>query len=274
MSETNLKTLAYQTMVQELSSMSLEEINAQLKSMGCALRYDQIKEQLVHTYNELSIADMIFDTYDIHPAKYPKEFIDEVVLEIAIRENYGFMHYGILSSQIRDIMEENPAQVEKIKQVAGCYRKLCQTAQKFGIKAIETMQYQVNDGVDLYAYFMSLLDMMMQEGMKQRQMYREIVDLCDKMLKTFPQSHPFLRASMQYEQATAYIKMKSKKGEQIFQTLLKNHLDPCDALLHYALAYLDEDEQRAIRILKKYRNLWDEKSEAFEVIQQLIEEQK
>ena len=250
MSETILKTLAYQTMVQELSSMSLEEINAQLKSMGCALRYDQIKEQLVHTYNELSIADMIFDTYDIHPAKYPKEFIDEVVLEIAIRE------------------------VEKIKQVAGCYRKLCQTTQKFGIKAIETMQYQVNDGVDLYAYFMSLLDMMMQEGMKQRQIYREIVDLCDKMLKTFPQSHPFLRASMQYEQATAYIKMKSKKGEQIFQTLLKNHLDPCDALLHYALAYLDEDEQRAIRILKKYRNLWDEKSEAFEVIQQLIEEQK
>ena len=116
MSETILKKLAYQTMVQELASMSLEEINAQLKSMGCALRYEQIKKQLANTYNELSIADMIFEAYDIQPARYPKEFIDEVVLEIAVRENYGFVHYGILSSQIRDIMEENLANDEKIKQ--------------------------------------------------------------------------------------------------------------------------------------------------------------
>lgn len=274
MSETILETLTYQNMVAKLASMSSEEINAQLQSMGCALRYDQIKAQLADTYNELSIADMIFEAYDIQPAVYPKEFIDEAVLEIAMRENYGFVHYGILSSQIRDIMEGNLADIEKIKQGMISYRKLCQTAQKFSIKALETMQYQVNDGIDLYAYFMNLLDLMMQEGMKQRQMYRDLVDLSEKMLKTFPQSHPFLRASIQYEQATAYIKMKSKKGEQIFQTLLKNHLDPCDALLHYALAYLDDDEKRSIRILKKYRNLWDEKSDAFEVIQQLIEEQK
>lgn len=271
MSETILKTLAYQEMIKELASMSKEEINAQLASMGCALRYDQIKEQLAGTYNELSIADMIFEAYDIQPAKYPKTFIDEVVLEIAIRENYGFVHYGILSSQIRDIMEASPDE-EKIKMIAGCYRKLCHTAQKFSIKALETMQYQVNDGVDLYAYFMNLLDIMMQKGINKRQIYRDIVELCDKMLKTFSQSHPFLRASIQYEQATAYIKMKSKKGEQIFQTLLKNHLDPCDALLHYALAYVDDDEQRALRILKKYRNLWDEKSDAYEVIQQMIQD--
>lgn len=272
MPETILKSLAYQNMVQELNHMTIEEINTQLTDMGSTLLYEDIKERLFHTYNELAVADHIFDTCQIQAKKYPKDFIDEAVLEIAIRENYGFTHYGIISSQIRDIMEKNIVNSEKIECCCQSYRKLCQCAQKFDISAMETMQYQVNDGVDLYMHLMDLLDLMLQEARCDKQMYRKIIELCEKLLKTFSNSHPFLRASIQYEQATAYIGIKSKKGEQIFQQLLKTHSDPCDVVLHYALAYLDDQEKRACNILLKYKNLWDEKSDAYCVIQQILKE--
>lgn len=272
MPETILTSLAYQHMVQELNHMPKEEINIQLKDMGSTLLYEDIKERLFHTYNELAIADHIFDTSQIQEKKYPKDFIDEAVLEIAMRENYGFTHYGIISSQIRDIMKKNILNSEKIECCCKSYRKLCQCAQKFNINAMETMQYQVNDGIDLYMYLMDLLDLMMQEARVDKQMYRKIIDLCEKLLKTFSNSHPFLRASIQYEQAAAYIGIKSKKGEQMFQQLLKTHSDPSDVVLHYALAYLDNQEKRARSILLKYKNLWDEKSDAYDVIQHILEE--
>ena len=272
MPQTLEETIAYQNMIHDLNQMSKEDIDQQLLQMGCAMKYEDIQEQLKHTYNELSIADRIFETCDIREVKYPKSWIDEVVLEIAMRENYGFLHYGILSSKIRDIMNKNIAAKEKMDEGIECYQKLCQTAKRFGITAMETMQYQVNDGVDLYACLMDLLDFGMQEAEHQPREYRRICDFCEKLLKTFSHSHPLLRASIQYEQATAYIKLKSKKGEQIFQKLLNTHSDPCDVVLHYALAYLDQDEARAARILQKYKKLWDPQSDAYAVIQQILKE--
>lgn len=272
MSDTITTSLVFERMIQELHQMNKEEISNQLAEMGCKLRYEDIQERLAHTYNELAVADHIFDTYEIQETKYPRAFIDEVVLEISMRENYGFTHYGIISTEIRDIMEKNIVNSEKIEGSCRCYRKLCQCAQNFHITAMETMQYQVNDGIDLYVHLMNLLDLMMQEAQKDKQQYRLIIDLCEKLLKTFTHSHPFLRASIQYEQAAAYIGMKSKKGEQMFQQLLRTHSDPCDVVLHYALAYLDDQPKRARSILLKYKNLWDKKSDAYDVIQQILED--
>lgn len=264
--------MKYQTMIHDLNRMSKQEINQELVTMGCKMSYDEIKESLAHTYNELAISDQIFKQDSIKEGRYPVSFIDEAVLEIAIRENFGFLHYGILSNQIRDIMEPSISNSEKIKLGVSCFKKLCQTAEKFDISALETIDYQVHDDLDLYASLMTFLDLMMQEAEKDKQLYRTIVDLCERLLKTFSKSYPLLRISIQYEQATAYVRMKSKKGEQLFLHLLKVHSDPCDVVLHYALAYLDQDEKRAIRILHKYQNLWNKESEAYEVIMQILKD--
>ncbi len=77
---------------------------------------------------------------------------------------------------------------------------------------------------------------------------------------------------MQYEQGQAYIAMKSKKGEQLYQKLLKTHKDPTEVVLHYALSYLDDDEKKACSILKRYTNKLDPKSESYEEIQALKKE--
>ena len=86
--------------------LSKEEIEKQLHALGCKLGYDEIKEKLNDTYNDLAVSDMIFETQTIDDTNtvYPKGFIDEAVLEIAKREDYSFTHYGIISDRILDIM--------------------------------------------------------------------------------------------------------------------------------------------------------------------------
>jgi len=55
----------------------------------------------------------------------------------------------------------------------------------------------------------------------------------------------------------------------MFQKLLATHSDVTDVVLHYALAYLDDDEKRARRILERYASRLDKESPAYEEIQEL-----
>ena len=66
-----------------------------------------------------------------------------------------------------------------------------------------------------------------------------------------------------------YPSIKSKKGEQMFQKLLATHSDVTDVVLHYALAYLDDDEKRTRRLLERYASRLDKESPAYEEIQEL-----
>lgn len=272
MNEQYLKELAYQDMVKAIKKMTSKEITMQLQKMQCCLSYEDIAARLAKTYNDLAVADAIFEQYEIIEARYPKTFIDEVVLEIAQREKFGFLHYGLLSTRIRDIMELNIDHKAKLAEAQMLFRKLCQCAKIFKQTALEAMIYEVNDGVDLYAYLMQLLDDMMVEARSNRNYCKTIISFTEKLLSTFTNSSPFLRISIQYEQANAYIVMKSKKGEMMYQQLLTSHSDPCDVVFHYALAYLDDDEQKAIRILQKNKKYWDEKSEAYEMILSILKD--
>ena len=83
---------------------------------------------------------------DTH-ATFPKAFIDEAVLEIARREDFGFTHYGLISDAILDLMEQGSEQVaaDLLEQ----FRLLFKTAKRFHIDSLEAMMYQVNDGLDM-----------------------------------------------------------------------------------------------------------------------------
>ncbi len=272
MKQLYLQKSDWNTMAEAISAMSREEIEKQLHALGCELGYDEIKEKLGNTYNDLAVSDMIFETQRIDDSNtaYPKGFIDEAVLEIAKRENYDFTHYGIISDRILDIMENGKENAGE--RLLEQFRLLFKTAKKFKAESLEGMSYQVNDGVDMIAVVMFLLDVLMEEGTHNKQAYQTIVSFVDKFLSVFPKTSEFFRVSMQYEQGQAYIAMKSKKGEQLYQNLLKTHKDTTEVVLHYALSYLDKDEKKACSILKRYADKLDSKSESFDEIEALQKE--
>lgn len=269
MKELYLKKSGFQDMMEAIKTMNREAINEQLLQLGCTLTYEDIYEKLKETYNDLAVADAIFQTQTIDDTatRFPKTFIDEAVLEIARRESFAFTHYGLISDAILDLMEQGSEHMAE--ELLAQFRLLFKTAQKFHMESLEAMMYQVNDGVDMIGVITMLLDQLMEQGRQDTECYRTLVSFVDKFLKVFPKTSAFICVGMQYEQAQAYIALKSKKGEQMFLHLLKTHSDPSDVVLHYALAYLDDDEARSAKILRRYASLLDKESPAYEAIQDL-----
>lgn len=269
MKELYLQKDKTQDMVNKIRGMRREEIDMHLTKLGCTLTCEDIRKRLQTTYNDLAVADAIFETQTIDDthALFPKTFIDEAVLEIARREDFDFTHYGLISDAILDVMEQGSEQVaaDLLEQL----RLLFKTAKKFKIDSLEAMMYQVNNGLDMIGVVTLLLDLLMEQGRRDKEQYRVLIAFVDKFLTVFSKTSDFFRVGMQYEQAQAYIALKSKKGEQMFQKLLATHSDVTDVVLHYALAYLDDDEKRARRILERYASRLDKESPAYEEIQEL-----
>lgn len=260
------------SIVKKIRKLRRDEIDLYLKELGCTLTCADIQAQLQNTYNDLAVADAIFQTQTIDDshASFPKSFIDEAVLEIARREAYGFTHYGLISDAILDLMEQGSEQVAK--DLMEQFRLLFKTARRFHIDSLEAMMYQVNDGLDMIGVVTFLLDLLMEAGRTDKEQYRTLIAFVDKFLTVFSKTSDFFRVGMQYEQAKAYIALKSKKGEQLFQKLLNTHSDATDVVLHYALAYLDDDEKRTRKILERYASRLDKESPSYEEIQELKKE--
>lgn len=271
MSEDFLKDLQYKQMIQHLKAMSSTEISKHLKAYGCSLTYDDIYEKLKTTYNDLLIADIIFesDTICDKGMPYPKSFIDEAVFEIASREVFEFTHYGLISSTIATLAAKPEKNDEVFDKIEEQFRKLFKTAKRFRVHSFDTMVYQINDGVDMMGILVDILNTWMEQGRAQNHYYKRIIDFVEKFLVVFPKTNDFSKVTLQYELAQAYLGMKSKKGEQLFLQLLKTHSDPTDVVFHYALAYLDDDEPRAMRILQRYQPILDKRSESYAFIQEL-----
>ena len=146
----------------------------------------------------------IFETQKIDDthATFPKAFIDEAVLEIARREDFGFTHYGLISDAILDLMEQGSEQVaaDLLEQ----FRLLFKTAKRFHIDSLEAMMYQVNDGLDMIGVVTFLLDLLMEQGRRDKEQYRVLIAFVDKFLHVFSKTSDFFRVGMQYEQADVY----------------------------------------------------------------------
>lgn len=264
--------ISYEQMMKQLATMSKEDINEHLKQLGCSLSYDMIVERLTLTYNDLEVADNIFHNDPIHDdqSSVPKSFIDEVVLEIARRESFPFVHYGLISSTIYDIIEKH--QCDMVDAMLQQYTYLFKLAKNFQLTSLEGLVYQINDGVDMLSATIFLLDEAMKKARNEVKYYKEIISFVEKFLHTFTKTSDMFKLSLQYEMAQAYIAMKSKKGEQLFLALLKSSNDVTEVVLHYALSYIDDDEKKAMRIIKRYRSLLDKESDSYETIQELIKD--
>lgn len=268
--------ISYDMMMQQLVQMSKEEIQRHLLELGCSWNYEKIQCELEMTYNDLSISDRIFEVCFIHDedSAYSKSFIDEAILEIAKRESFSFIHYGIISYSIVNTMNSTVDRIKQVDELEELFRSLFKTAKKFKIDSLETMVYQINDGVDMMSVIAHLLDSMMSLGRVNEVYYRRITGFVDKYLAIFPKTSDLVCVMLQYEQAQAYIALKSKKGEQMFQHLLTTHSDITDVVLHYALAYIDDDEPKALKIIQRYANVIDKKSESYQILCDISEDCK
>ena len=269
----SIEKIPYAIMLEQLAQMSKSEINRHLELLGCLWDYDKISLQLSKTYNDLQVADDIFQNFSIQEEKSPygKSFIDEAVFEIVSRESFTFTHYGLLSREILELRDQLDDEACLLKMEAS-YRSLFKLAKQFSLTSMEGLVYQVNDGTDLVAIVAEMLDHMQQKAREDHAYAKKIVEFVDKFLKIFTKTNPFTKVMLQYEQAQAYIVLRSSKGEQLFRSLLKTHSDPTDVVLHYGLAYIDDDPRRTGKIFKQYVRLLDPKSESYEVIAEIQED--
>ncbi|MGL5978157.1 MAG: hypothetical protein ACRCZJ_04110, partial [Erysipelotrichaceae bacterium] len=102
--------------------------------------------------------------------------------------------------------------------------------------------------------------------------FKTILSFIERFQKQFPKVNPYLLLALQYEQAQCWIATGSSKGEKLFLALLQRDSDKTDVILHYALSYLDDDETKAQKIVRRYAHLMDKKSDAYEIVQEMMED--
>ncbi len=261
-------------MLDEIQKMELDQIMDLLHQFGCEYDVDTIVEKLSNTWNDLSVNDEIFNTFEIKEEVNGMscDFVDEAIYEIMTRfAKFDFMHYGVFSNQVSelaDLMMDEEGKVERLRELFQAFFKMCK---KFKCNQFEGMIYQVNDGLDLYSVVVDYLDQCMEMGrMKDRKYYQYILDFVERFRKQFPVISPFLDFNLSCEQAQVLVALKNPKGEKMFLDLLKNHHDFTEAVFHYALAYIDDQPSKALRILRKYEKDIQKESESYELYQQVI----
>ena len=263
---------SYEMMCMQLANMNKEEINTQLKLLNCPIDYDKIAEELKDTYNELSVSDHIFDAFAIcnENSPYDTNFIDEAVIEIAKRESYPVTHYCIISTKLHELNENHAS----CKELEEWFEKLFHLAKKFNLKSLEGMVYDVNDGVNMYAIFIHYLSNKMEDVVNGKAKAQDIIQFVDRYFRIFSENSSYLRASFLYEQAKAYMLIRSTKGEAIFESLFKEHEDLTEVVYHYALALSDTKPKKAIQIINKYADKLDSENTNYELIEELKKELK
>lgn len=265
--------IPYEVMCLQLSKMSKAEIQRHLEILGCTWSYNKIKEELQFVLNDLYISDRIFKECKICDVQspYTVDFIDEVVLEITKRETFSFVHYGKISTAVDEAMQTKDGLI-LAKSLLDQFDLLLKGAKLLKVVSLEALVYEANDGVDMLSALAMMLDEFLQVARDDPSYYQTVVSFVDAYLKVFTQTSEQVEAMLYYEQATAYIGLHSSKGEQIFKHLLKTYRDVTDVVLHYGLAYLDDDENRTLRIFKRYQHLLNKESDAYEVIQSIIQD--
>ena len=149
------------------------------------------------------------------------------------------------------------------------FRSLMKSLSSFKKLLLEGLVYRVNDSMDMLGTLAYMLDIMMQEGRNDASLYERIVKFVEKYLQVFTNTSEMVKMMLFYEQAQAYVAMHSSKGEKMFLDMLKTYRDKTEVVLHYGLAYIDDDVEKTLRIFKKYESLLDEESDSYEIIRQI-----
>lgn len=264
----------YTRMHHDILTMDKEEMMKHVHALGCPLTYEEIVEKLKNNFNEDNVSNMIFDTYKIDDENYlyPIDFIDEAILQIITRfEKFPFTHYGLIAEEMIDYMEAEMSDEDKIGLYEESFRKFFKLCKYFKIEDFNLITFGVDSQLDLYGVIIDYLDECMEKGRMNNLVYfQKIIDFCTRFKKQFKRMNPFLEYSVDVQLASVYVALKDAKGEKMFLDLLKTHHDKTEAVLHYGLAYIDDDEMRTLKIFKRYRSLMSKESDCYEIIEQII----
>lgn len=259
----------------ELPNFTIEEILQEYKVLGCTSTLEELQDLLQKNYNELAVADHIFNTFTIddEPSAYAKEFIDLGLLRIIeLAPIYKFQHYGIFINHIEKLINSELSEKDKVTAYEEQFAKFFKMAKTFTLDNFDSMMYMINDGLDLQGIIIAYLDDLMELGRKEASYYHKIITFVERFRKEFTKVNEYLSIALEYEYAQTLVALGNKKGEKIFLELLEKHNDKTDVILHYALSYVDADEKKALRIIHKYAHLLNKESDAYEIVMEMKED--
>lgn len=253
-----------------MPSMGKEQLMKELQLLQVSVSYDEIVKLLSQTYNDLQVADHIFEVCKIDDSKsqYPKEFVDEAITKIARDETFGFVHYGVISQDLQSLHELFLSENVLLNGKRTAFTQFFAMCKRFQLDHFDALVYTVNDSLDMGKEMLQFLNLLQKK--ENIECHREATQFVDRFFQIFAQVNPWLEEQLQYAQATSYIAMKSAKGEKLFQAMLKQVPDETEVIYRYGLAYQKSDPKRMRSVYEKYRKQMREDSEFYCKIQRLM----
>lgn len=251
-------------MWKNLPSMTNKEMMEELKLLGVKQSYEEIVQALSKTYDDLQVADHIFETCTIDDAKsqYPKEFVDEAVLKIAQQEDFGFQHYGVITQNIQALQDPFLSKELIYERSKVYFQQFLSLCKKFKVDNFDAFVYTINDQFDMGKAVLSYLSFLQE----QHRDHREVAQYIDRFFQIFTQVNAWLDEQLQFLQASSLIALKSSKGEKMFQSFIQNFVDVTECIYRYMLAYTSIDKKKMLGIYERNRKLLQKDSEFYDKV--------
>lgn len=253
-----------------IDMMSSTDINDLLKKMNIKITYDEIYLKLQNCFNELEVADYIYDNNDIDTKIYPLETIDEIIITMCKTLEFDFLHYGIIENKIYDSME-NDMSIELRLDL--CYEQILEflnSCKKFKLNNFDAIMYQVNDGFDLQTFINNYLDECREIANKKSKYIENMIVITREILKQFDIMNDFFVNDLNVMQATAYIiKGEDKIGDKMFHRIIKNCDDKAIITLQHAMAYMDINASRTKTILKNNMDILMKNKDVMDMVKEI-----
>lgn len=252
-----------------LPTMGQEEIMTQLRLLKVEMPYEEIVQRLAATYDDLLVADAIFERYPVDDSQsaYPKEFVDEAVTKIARAESFPFTHYGILSQDIIELDTVLLSDEQRMQRLQDIFTKLFQLCKRFKLDNFDNLVYTINDQCDMGKEFLAYLSLLQKQSTTEA--HRQVIQMVDRFFQVFAQMNPYMEEQLSYSQARSYIALKSSKGEKMFITLMKEVPDTTEVVYYYGMSYYHLDKKRTKTIFERYRKELHKDSSYYDKIQKI-----
>lgn len=168
---------SYEEVVKKVQGMSEEEIDTLLKSFHSSFTYSKIKEALSLTMNDLSVGDLIFATDKIESSDpwYSKFTIDVIVYEIASRETFKGLHYGLWVEQYDDIKGKD------LDQEIELLRIFIKSANAFKVDNFDTILLNIEDGPIVFEAMIDVIE----RSSKKQDYFKDGLELFNDWMKQF-----------------------------------------------------------------------------------------
>lgn len=261
-------------MYQDLPKMDQAEIMRQLQILKVDMPYDEIVQRLAATYDDLQVADAIFEGYPVDDTNspYPKEFVDEAITRIAREEAFSFTHYGIISQDLIDLHDVLLSDEQRSKRMHELFTQLFQLCKRFKLDNFDNLVYTINDQCDMGKEFIAYLTCL--QKLNTMEAHRQVTQMADRFFQIFAQMNPYIEEQVSYRQAASYIAMKSSKGEKMFLSLMKEVPDTTEVIYHYGMSYYTIDKKRTKTIFERYRKELHKDSEYYDKVQRVLKSMK